>query len=119
MDANAADLRYIKADHLSTTTAGELQGTSVMGQADTTLGILAGALVDPVHRTVCYLVIESRNWLTKHSYLLPLGLTRLDQSRQALLVDASAADLQEVQMDRFAPFSEEDLIAAMFSPRAA
>lgn len=119
MDANAADLRYIKADHLSTTTAGELEGASVWGPADTSLGMLAGALVDPSHRNVCYLVIESKNWLKTHNYLLPMGLTRFDRERQALVVDADVADLQEVQLDRFPPFSDEDLIAAMFAPHAA
>ena len=55
----------------------------------------------------------------KHRYALPLITTRVDPDRQALLVDAEADDLQEVWTKRFAPFSEDDLIAAIFSPRAA
>ena len=55
----------------------------------------------------------------KHRYGLPLSTTRLDPDRQASLVDADADDLQDVRAERFAPFLEEDLIAAMFSPRAA
>jgi hypothetical protein len=118
MDPNAAVLRYIKADHLSTA-AGELEGAPVMSPAAETLGTFAGALVDPGHRNVCYLVVENRHWLTTRSYLLPLGTTRFDRERHALLVDAESIDLQEVRMDQFATFSDEDLIAAMFAPRAA
>ena len=118
MDANAAHLRYLKADQLRTA-AGGLNGTPVMSGADTTIGTLAGALVDPIGRQVCYLVIESGRWLMKHRYALPLGTTRVDPDRQALLVDADAGDLQEVRSERFTPFSQDDLIAAIFSPRAA
>ena len=118
MDGNAAHLRYLKADHLSTA-AGALDGVPVMSSDAATLGTLAGALVDPVGRQVCYLVIESGRWLTKHRYILPLGTTRVDPDGQSLRVDADADDLQEVNDERFAPFSDDDLIAAIFSPRAA
>jgi hypothetical protein len=118
MDANATNLRYLKADQLRTA-AGALDGAPVVSPAHRTLGTLAGALVDPVGRRVCYLVIESGHWPMKHRYALPLITTRVDPDRQALLVDAEADDLQEVWTKRFAPFSEDDLIAAIFSPRAA
>jgi hypothetical protein len=118
MDPIAADLRYITADHL-TTAEGALDGAPVMSRADVTLGTLAGALVDPVHRNVCYLVVDHRRRLQSHRYALPLDLTRFDRARGALLVDADITDLQEILLDRFVPFSDADLIAATFSPRAA
>ena len=118
MDCLASDLRYIKADHLSIA-AGQLDAASVIGQANSTLGTLAGALVDPTHRNVRFLVIESRGFLRRHRHLLPFGHTRFDRAQQALFVDANAADLEEVRMDRFAPFTDDDLITAIFSPRAA
>ena len=118
MDAHATNLRYLKADRLRTA-AGGLDGAPVVNPAHRTLGTLAGALVDPIGRQVCYWVIESGHWPLKHRYALPLSTTRLDPDRQALLVDADAGDLQDVRAERFSPFSENDLIAAMFSPRAA
>ena len=118
MDANATNLRYLKADQLRTA-AGGLDGAPIMSPAHMTLGTLAGALVDPVGRRVCYLVIESGRWPMKHRYALPLSTTRVDPDRQALLVDAEADNLQEVWTKRFAAFSEDDLIAAIFSPCAA
>jgi len=118
MESIAANLRYIEAGHLNIA-AGALQGASVVGQAAGTLGTFAGALVDPGSRSVCYLVVESRHWLKTHRYVLPLGTTRFDSARQVLLVDADNADLQEVEEERFVPFSNEDLATAIFAPRAA
>jgi hypothetical protein len=118
MEPIAANLRYIEAGHLNIA-AGALEGASVVGQAAGTLGTLAGALVDPGSRSVCYLVVESRRWLKTHRYLLPLGTTRFDPARQALVVDADSTDLQEVEEQRFVPFSDDDLTKALFAPRAA
>jgi hypothetical protein len=118
MDPIAADLRYIAADHLSTGD-GVLEGATVLSRADVSLGTLAGALVDPVHRNLCYLVVDHRRRLLRHRYLLPLDLTRYDRGRGALLVDADVTDLREVPMEQFAPFSDADLVTAIFSPRAA
>jgi len=118
MDSNAANLRYIEAGHLSIA-AGALEGAAVVGQTAGTLGTFAGALVDPSRRSVCYLVVESRKWLKKHQYLLPLGTTRFDPARQTLFVDANPGDLQEVEGDRFVPFSDDDLTTAIFSTHAA
>jgi hypothetical protein len=113
MDSIANDLRYIRADYLSTAEGG-LVGAPVVSRADESLGTLKGALVDPTRRNVCYLVIDSGQLLGRHRYLLPLGTTRFDPERRALLVDADAADLQEVPLDEFAPSSEQDLIDTMF-----
>jgi hypothetical protein len=119
MDSIAANLRYIDAGHL-TIAAGDLNGASVVGQSAGTLGTLAGALVDPGRRSICYLVVESRHWLKKHRYLLPLGVTRFDPARQRLLVDSANTDLREVaEEERFVPFSNDDLTTALFSTRAA
>ena len=119
MDSNAANLRYIDAGHL-TIAAGDLNGASVVADKAGTLGTLAGALVDPRRRSVCYLVVESRHWLKKHRYLLPLGTTRFDADRQALLVDSGNVGLEEVAAEeRFVPFSDDDLTTAIFSTRAA
>ena len=76
--------------------------------------------MDPGQRSICYLVVESRHWLKKHRYLLPLGVTRFDPARQILLVDSAGGDLREVSdEERFVPFSNDDLKTAIFSTRAA
>ena len=118
MDKMTANLRYITADHLGTPECG-LDGAAVVGRGNVTLGTLAGALIDPLHRHVQYLVFECRGWLKRRRYVLPLDLTRLDRARRALLVDADITDVREFPSQRFAAFSDDDLITAMFSPRAA
>jgi hypothetical protein len=118
MDAMGANLRYVGADQLRTH-ADSLDGTVLLSPADTALGRLAGALIDPMGRQVCYLIVESRGWLAPHQYLLPLGIARFDRERKALLVDVEADTLREVQIDTFQRFSDDDLIAALFSPVAA
>jgi hypothetical protein len=35
------------------------------------------------------------------------------------MVEANSADLQEVEEERFVPFSDDDLTKAIFAPRAA
>jgi hypothetical protein len=118
MDTVGANLRYIGADQLRTF-ADSLDGAVLLSPANTSLGRLAGALIDPIRRQICYLVVESRSWLAMHQYLLPLGIARFDRERKALLVDVEAAELREVQVDTFQRFSDDDLIAALFSPVAA
>ncbi|MGH9140273.1 MAG: hypothetical protein ACRD2I_03920, partial [Vicinamibacterales bacterium] len=105
-------------DHLSTT-EGSLNMAPVVSRADVTLGTLAGALVDPVGRNVCYLVVDSRRPQRSQRYLLPLGTTRFDRARGALLVDADVTDLLDFPVTQFARFSDEDLITAIFSRSAA
>ena len=118
MDAIATNLRYIGAERLRTT-ADSLNGTVLLSPTDTTLGRLAGALIDPLRRRVCYLIVESRSWLLTHQYLLPLNIARFDRERNALCVDVEAAGLREVHVDSFEPFSDDDLITALFAPATA
>lgn len=117
MDTMGANLRYIDAGKLRTT-ADRLDGAVVVSPADNILGTLTGALIDPLRRHVSFLVVES-GWFAKHQYVLPLDTARFDRERNALLVDVEADGLSEVRVDRFARFSDEDLLDAMFSPRAA
>jgi hypothetical protein len=70
--------------------------------------------VDRAGQNVCYLVIDAGRLQRKHRYLLPLGTTRFDPDSRALLVDADAADLQEVPLDGTSAFSDENLTASMF-----
>ena len=118
MDAIGANLRYINAGRLRTTADG-LDGTSVVSSANNILGTFAGALVDPLSRRVRFLIVESRHWLATRQYILPFGTVRFDKERNALRVDGDAGDLREVRLDAVERFSDDDLIAAMFSRRAA
>src|SRR5215208_4613218 len=75
MEAITRDLRYLTAAQLRTV-SDELKSTVLLNPDNRKLGRLAGALVDPLRRRVRYLIVESRDWLKLHRYVIPLGITR-------------------------------------------
>jgi hypothetical protein len=119
MDPSSANLRFVDADRLRALGDGELNSAVVRGAADAVLGKLTGALIDPLQRRVCFLVVQSGNWLARRHYALPIDAVRLDRERHGLLMDVDGQTLLEVNADRFARFSDADVIDAMFAPRAA
>jgi hypothetical protein len=119
MDASGANLRFIDADRLRALGQDELNHAVVRGAAHAVLGKLTGALIDPQQRRICFLVVESRNWFARHQYALPLDAARVDRQRHEVVTDVDGDTLDEVEVDRFAPFSDADVLDAMFSPRAA
>jgi hypothetical protein len=112
-------LRYLKAERVNTP-FGTLAGLALVSPTEEKLGNVGGVLIDPIEREVCYFVVESRRMLRTHRYLLPLNPVRIDA--EALHVELESDDLHqlpEMQSDSFPSFSDEDLIAALFSARAA
>jgi hypothetical protein len=118
MEPMGANLRYIEAARLSTVD-GRLEGAMVLGATATVFGRLTGVIVDPLRRQVCFLVVESHKGFATRRYAMPLGTARLDRGHEALLVDVDADALCEVKLERLVPFSDRDLIDAMFAPQAA
>jgi hypothetical protein len=116
---NGLRLRYLQAERVDTP-FGTLANLALVSPTDENLGNVGGVLIDPLEREVCYFVVESRRLLKTHRYLLPLNPVRIDAG--ALHTELESADLhrlREVRSDSFLPFSDEDLIAALFSTRAA
>ena len=115
-------LRYIAAEHVDTP-AGPLRGTVLVGPSEETVGKLEGMIIDQIDRQVRFFVVGSRSWLKTHRYLVPATPARLESGeRKTLHVDVEADDLRqlrEVRSDTFQRFSDDDLIAALFSAHAA
>jgi len=121
MERIDSHLRYIDAEHV-TTPFGNLAGAELIGPDDNTVGHLDGVLVDPQERRVRYFVVESRGWFTRRHYLVGPDTTRVEPDGKALRVDVDpeAADqLTEVEPETLPPFSDDDLVAAMFSRPSA
>ena len=111
-----SDYRYIDAERLDST-AGRLEDVVVVSPSNDRLGKLDGVIVDPAHRQVRYYVVESQGWFWSRHYLLPLGPARLIRDRRALEVDVDADDitrLEQVDPNSLPPFSDEDLVTAIF-----
>jgi hypothetical protein len=119
MNARESHLRFIEAERLRTT-AGRLNVAVVVSPTNARLGTLDGVLVDPGARRVAFYVIESAKG-SRHC-LVPQMPARLDASQQALEVDLEAEDLDQLddaEPERFARFSEDDLMTALFGARTA
>ena len=119
MDTMDDSLRFIDAKQLRTTADRFNGATVVVSPANTVVGKLVGALIDPPRRHVCFLVVESRRTFSTRQYVVPFDTARFDRDRNALRLDAGAETLHEVRVDQFARFSDKDLLDAIFAPWAA
>jgi PRC-barrel domain len=70
------------------------------------VGRLDGIVVDPMERRVRYLVVDNERHPNHHTYLIPIGATRVDLERQALCVDGDdLVRCQEFDRNAFRSFS--------------
>jgi hypothetical protein len=118
MDASTP-LRFVEADQLDTP-AGVLNDAVVISPTDRMVGTLDGALINPTQRQLCYYVVRSSGWLRTQRYLVPAAPAQLESGRHALRVDIEPEDLTtlpEVDRATFPPFSDSDVVDAMFAPR--
>ena len=112
-------LRFVDAERLDTP-AGALTDIALVSLSDAALGTLDGMVINPAKRQVCYYVVRSRGWFTTHRYLLPATVAQLEEDPRALRVDLEPEDLAslpETRPESFPPFSDVDLVDAMFAPR--
>lgn len=115
-------LRYLDANAVDCP-AGKLEGLRLRSQDNKTLGVIDGVLVDPTTRRLRYFVVEAaRRWLSKRRYLVPADSPAVVvPEARALRVEAPSTSILR---ERFEPgsvrrFSDDDLLAAMFSRHAA
>lgn len=92
-------------------------GVEVWSDEDGRIGRLDGIVIEPEARRVRYLVIEAGRMFRRHRYLLPFRDMRVDVQRHAFCMDAQKSDLascEEYEPQAFRPFSDDDLMAALF-----
>lgn len=122
MTAQSAEaLRYLQADHVEGP-VGNLGRLELCTMDDEKLGVLEGVLIDPVARRLRYFVVKSGGWLSRGRYILPADdVARVEADQHILRIDAPAAALPRQSFDpaTVPAFSDEDVITAMFSDRAA
>ena len=120
MESGEGHLRYITASRVQTP-LGSLAEFDVLDNEDSNVGKLEGVLVDPAERAARYLVVKSRRAFRSKHYLLPLAPAIIDAENRALHVDVQPDDFDELNdapAKTFAPFSDDDLITALFAKRA-
>ena len=119
METAEPHLRYISASRVETP-AGSLDQLDVLNQQEANVGKLEGIVVDPGERQVRYFVVKDQRRFRSRHYLLPLAPATIDAEHRTLHVDVEPDDVSELvdgPAETFPTFSDEDLIAALFSKR--
>ena len=118
MEMGNSLLCYLDASKVRTS-IGDLDGVNLRDPHDEELGSLKGVLIEAAARRVRYFVVEVAGRLRTHCYLVPADdPVTVQEDRRTLRVDSNAADLirsGEFKIDSVRPYSDDDLMAAMFA----
>ena len=109
------DLRYLDAGHVEHPT-GTLEGLSVCTEENQPLGCLDGVLIEPSTRRVRYFVVDPTEPSQERCMLAADAPVVLDIRGRTLRV-GPGADMEPLQDSQ--PFSDEDVMTALFRNTAA
>ena len=86
------------------------------------LGSIEGVVIDAAARRVRYLSVRSSGWFSRRRYLVAADeVGQIEGERKALRlrVDLRQEAVPDLEAAGLREFSDDDLLAAMFAPRAA
>jgi len=95
-------LRYVDAAKI-TAPGLTLNGMKVRNDAMETLGKVAGFIVDGSSTRPYYVVVDSGGWFKSKDFLVPIGHARIDDDRDALVVN-----LPKSRIERFPGFASDE-----------
>jgi hypothetical protein len=119
-------LRYVDADDIDDQTL-DIDGMKVRNDAGDALGTVDGLIVDGGSGRTYYIVVNAGGWFKSKQFLLPIGEVRLDNDRDALVVNLTKDQVNRFpgfDNDEFEKLSEADIkrinddICAVFTPGA-
>ena len=113
------DLRYLDAGHVEHP-SGTLEGLSVCTEQNEPIGCLDGVLIEPSTRRVRYFVVDTIRTARKdheRCVFAADGPVVLDLGGRTLRV-GGAVDMEPL-LDSVLPFSDEDVMTALFRSSAA
>jgi hypothetical protein len=113
------DLRYLDAGHVEHPT-GTLEGLAVCTEQNEQIGCVDGVLIEPATRRVRYFVVDTvrrRHDAHERCVLAADSPVVLDLSERTLRV-GGVIDMEPL-MDQVQPFSDEDVLTALFRGSAA
>ena len=104
-------LRYVDADRI--TAAGlALDGMKVRNDRMETLGKVNGFIVDDGSLRPYYVVVDSGGWFKSKDFLVPIGYARVDDDRDALVVNLPKSRIERFpgfDRDEFERLTEDDI----------
>jgi hypothetical protein len=86
-------LRYVDADDVTAADI-DLDGMKVRNDAMERLGAVDGFIVDNTSMRPYYLVVESDGWFKSKHFLVPIGHAKLDEDRDAIVVDIAKEKIE-------------------------
>jgi hypothetical protein len=116
-----SDLCYLDASKVESP-AGVLSELELLTADGEPLGSIRGVVIEAAARRVRYFDVRSAGWLRHRRYLLEADqLAQVEAGRKALRVraDTNLEEVQDVDAGTLRRFSDDDLVAALFPPRAA
>jgi len=106
-------LRYVDAGRI-TETGLALDGMKVRNDAMETLGKVDGFIVDNSSMRPYYVVVDSGGWFKSKDFLVPIGHARVDDDRDALVVNLPKSRIERFpgfDRDEFERLKEDDIRA--------
>ena len=119
--AATSELSYLDASKV-TSPAGALSELDVLSAEGQRLGYIEGVVIDAAARRVRYLSVRFAGWLRDKRFLVEadhLGQIEVESKALRLRVDLGDEAVQGLDAAAFREFSDDDLLAAVFAPRAA
>ena len=115
-----SELSYLDASKVSSP-AGVLSELDVLSAEGQRLGSIEGVVIDAAARHVRYLSVRLSGWFGRR-YLVPadqVGQIEAERKALRLRVDLKNEAVHGLDAAALRKFSDDDLLAAMFAPRAA
>ena len=115
-----SELSYLDASKVSSP-AGVLSELDVLSAEGRRLGSIEGVVIDAAARRVCYLSVRSSGWFGRRRYLVKadqLGQIEGERKVLRLRLDLQNEAVHGLDAAALRRFSDDDLLAAMFSPHA-
>ena len=116
-----SELSYLDASKVISP-AGALSELDVLSAEGRRLGSIEGVVIDAAARHVRYLAVRLSGWFGRRRYLVQANhLGQIESERKALRLrmDLSNDAVHDLDTAALRKFSDDDLLAAMFSPGAA
>ena len=118
-EKSTSSLCYLDAAHVDSP-GGMLSDFHVVSASGEQLGTIAGVVIEPAARRARYLDVQSGGFRRRHYLVEADYLAQVDVERKELrLLSAEVAEVDHGDGARFRPFSDNDLLTALFAPRAA
>jgi sporulation protein YlmC with PRC-barrel domain len=115
-----SDLSFLDASNV-TTPAGVLSELDVLSAEGRRLGSIEGVVIDAAARRVRYLSVRSSGWFGRRYVVQADQVGQIEGERKALRLSVNLRDKAVHGLDTAAlrKFSDDDLLSALFPPRAA